>query len=203
PVAGVTSRWTASTSASSSAKRLSWPGSSWSGLCTRCATATPGPCVGWRRRWRRCRQRSTTPTWPPPRSICASWRARRIPGGPSWPASWVWKLGERRPRRTGSNDRISGRCDAGRGAAPASYGAGLDLGAGGRAGPGLGGHAVFDRDQQAAALPALLATNSPGAGITEPLPEEAWRHQPQEISDELVAALGACLPAVRPPTLAV
>ena len=39
-------------------------------------------------------------------------------------------------------------------------------------------------------------------GITDPLPEEAWRHQPQEISDELVAALGACLAAVRAPTLA-
>src|SRR5205807_8328219 len=39
-------------------------------------------------------------------------------------------------------------------------------------------------------------------GIIERLPEEAWRHQPQEISDELVAALGACLAAVRAPTLA-
>jgi chromosome segregation and condensation protein ScpB len=39
-------------------------------------------------------------------------------------------------------------------------------------------------------------------GITEPLPEAAWRHQPKEISDELVAALGACLAAVRAPTLA-
>jgi transcriptional regulator with XRE-family HTH domain len=26
-------------------------------------------------------------------------------------------------------------------------------------------------------------------GITEPLPEEAWRQQPREISDELVASL--------------
>jgi transcriptional regulator with XRE-family HTH domain len=39
-------------------------------------------------------------------------------------------------------------------------------------------------------------------GITEPLPEEAWRQRPREISDELVAALGACLAAVRAATLA-
>jgi transcriptional regulator with XRE-family HTH domain len=39
-------------------------------------------------------------------------------------------------------------------------------------------------------------------GITEPLPEEAWRQQPREISDELVATLGACLAAVRQATLA-
>ncbi len=39
-------------------------------------------------------------------------------------------------------------------------------------------------------------------GITEPLPEEAWRLQPREISDELVATLGACLAAVRIATLA-
>jgi chromosome segregation and condensation protein ScpB/DNA-binding XRE family transcriptional regulator len=39
-------------------------------------------------------------------------------------------------------------------------------------------------------------------GITEPLPEEAWRQRPREISDELVATLGACLAAVRSPTLA-
>src|SRR5256712_6945567 len=39
-------------------------------------------------------------------------------------------------------------------------------------------------------------------GITEPLPEEAWRQQPREISDELVAALGACLAAVRQASLA-
>src|SRR6202011_5036816 len=39
-------------------------------------------------------------------------------------------------------------------------------------------------------------------GLTEPLPEEAWRQQPQEISDELVATLGACLAAVRSATLA-
>src|SRR5438445_207361 len=39
-------------------------------------------------------------------------------------------------------------------------------------------------------------------GITEPLPEEAWRQQPREISDELVASLGACLAAVRAATLA-
>src|SRR2546425_10840617 len=39
-------------------------------------------------------------------------------------------------------------------------------------------------------------------GITEPLPEEAWRQQPREISDELVASLGACLAAVRSGTLA-
>jgi chromosome segregation and condensation protein ScpB len=39
-------------------------------------------------------------------------------------------------------------------------------------------------------------------GITEPLPEEAWRQQPQEISDELVATLGACLAVVRSATLA-
>ncbi|MDQ6742411.1 MAG: SMC-Scp complex subunit ScpB [Candidatus Dormibacteraeota bacterium] len=39
-------------------------------------------------------------------------------------------------------------------------------------------------------------------GISEPLPEEAWRLQPQEISDELVATLGACLAAVRAATLA-
>src|SRR3989441_12050506 len=39
-------------------------------------------------------------------------------------------------------------------------------------------------------------------GISEPLPEEAWRQQPREISDELVASLGACLAAVRSATLA-
>jgi transcriptional regulator with XRE-family HTH domain len=39
-------------------------------------------------------------------------------------------------------------------------------------------------------------------GITTPLPEETWRHEPQEISDELVATLGACLAAVRAPMLA-
>src|SRR6202022_292527 len=39
-------------------------------------------------------------------------------------------------------------------------------------------------------------------GISEPLPEQAWRQQPREISDELVATLGACLAAVRQATLA-
>jgi chromosome segregation and condensation protein ScpB/DNA-binding XRE family transcriptional regulator len=39
-------------------------------------------------------------------------------------------------------------------------------------------------------------------GITQPLPEEAWRQQPREISDELLATLGACLAAVRQATLA-
>src|SRR3989441_7450889 len=39
-------------------------------------------------------------------------------------------------------------------------------------------------------------------GISEPLPEEAWRAQPGEISDDLVASLGACLAAVRQGTLA-
>jgi hypothetical protein len=39
-------------------------------------------------------------------------------------------------------------------------------------------------------------------GIIEPLPEEAWRQRPREISDELVAGLGACLVAVRQATLA-
>src|SRR5207244_2196129 len=39
-------------------------------------------------------------------------------------------------------------------------------------------------------------------GISEPLPQEAWRQRPREISDELVATLGACLAAVRSPTLA-
>jgi hypothetical protein len=39
-------------------------------------------------------------------------------------------------------------------------------------------------------------------GISEPLPEEAWRQEPREISDELVATLGACLAAVRQVTLA-
>jgi chromosome segregation and condensation protein ScpB len=39
-------------------------------------------------------------------------------------------------------------------------------------------------------------------GISEPLPEEAWRQQPRQISDELVATLGACLAAVRQATLA-
>jgi hypothetical protein len=39
-------------------------------------------------------------------------------------------------------------------------------------------------------------------GISEPLPEEAWRQQPREISDELVATLGACLAAVRQASLA-
>jgi chromosome segregation and condensation protein ScpB/DNA-binding XRE family transcriptional regulator len=38
--------------------------------------------------------------------------------------------------------------------------------------------------------------------ITQPLPEEAWRQEPREISDELVARLGACLAAVRSATLA-
>jgi transcriptional regulator with XRE-family HTH domain len=39
-------------------------------------------------------------------------------------------------------------------------------------------------------------------GITEALPEESWRQQPREISDEVVAKLGACLAAVRSATLA-
>ncbi len=39
-------------------------------------------------------------------------------------------------------------------------------------------------------------------GISEPLPEEAWRQHPREISDELVATLGACLAAVRQASLA-
>jgi chromosome segregation and condensation protein ScpB len=39
-------------------------------------------------------------------------------------------------------------------------------------------------------------------GISEPLPEEAWRQQPREISDELIATLGACLAAARQATLA-
>jgi hypothetical protein len=39
-------------------------------------------------------------------------------------------------------------------------------------------------------------------GISEPLPEEAWRSQPREISDDLVATLGACLAAVRQASLA-
>src|SRR2546423_12468468 len=39
-------------------------------------------------------------------------------------------------------------------------------------------------------------------GISEPLPEETWRQQPREISDELVATLGACLAAVRQASLA-
>jgi chromosome segregation and condensation protein ScpB len=39
-------------------------------------------------------------------------------------------------------------------------------------------------------------------GITQPLPEEAWRQQPREISDEVVATLGACLAVVRSATLA-
>src|SRR3989442_12625738 len=39
-------------------------------------------------------------------------------------------------------------------------------------------------------------------GISEPLPEEAWQQQPREISDELVATLGACLAAVRQASLA-
>jgi chromosome segregation and condensation protein ScpB len=34
-------------------------------------------------------------------------------------------------------------------------------------------------------------------GITEALPEEAWRQQPGEISDELAAMLGACRAALR------
>jgi hypothetical protein len=44
--------------------------------------------------------------------------------------------------------------------------------------------------------------HSPNAGHPEPLPEETWRQQPREISDELVANLGACLAAVRSATLA-
>jgi chromosome segregation and condensation protein ScpB/DNA-binding XRE family transcriptional regulator len=39
-------------------------------------------------------------------------------------------------------------------------------------------------------------------GITEPLPQEAWRQQPREITDELVASLGACVAAVRQASLA-
>jgi chromosome segregation and condensation protein ScpB len=39
-------------------------------------------------------------------------------------------------------------------------------------------------------------------GISVPLPVEAWRQQPREISDELLATLGACLAAVRQATLA-
>jgi chromosome segregation and condensation protein ScpB/DNA-binding XRE family transcriptional regulator len=39
-------------------------------------------------------------------------------------------------------------------------------------------------------------------GITLPLPEEAWRQPTGEISDQLVAALGACLASVRTAMLA-
>ena len=39
-------------------------------------------------------------------------------------------------------------------------------------------------------------------GIIERLPEEAWHQQPREISDALVASLGACLATVRSATLA-
>jgi hypothetical protein len=39
-------------------------------------------------------------------------------------------------------------------------------------------------------------------GISEPLPEEALRQPPREISDALVAKLGACSAAVRQVTLA-
>jgi transcriptional regulator with XRE-family HTH domain len=39
-------------------------------------------------------------------------------------------------------------------------------------------------------------------GMSEPLPEKAWRQQPRQISDELVATLGACLAAVRQAALA-
>jgi len=39
-------------------------------------------------------------------------------------------------------------------------------------------------------------------GISEPLSEETWRQQPREISDELVATLGACLAALRQATVA-
>jgi transcriptional regulator with XRE-family HTH domain len=36
--------------------------------------------------------------------------------------------------------------------------------------------------------------------ISEPLPEEAWRQHPREITDDLVATLGGCLAAVRAAT---
>ena len=39
-------------------------------------------------------------------------------------------------------------------------------------------------------------------GIAEPLPREAWEREVGEITEELVAALGACLVAVRQATLA-
>jgi hypothetical protein len=39
-------------------------------------------------------------------------------------------------------------------------------------------------------------------GISEPLPDEAWRTERREVSDQLVATLGACLAAVRAATLA-
>src|SRR5437660_849657 len=39
-------------------------------------------------------------------------------------------------------------------------------------------------------------------GISEPLPEEVWHQQRREVSDEIVATLGACLAAVRQATLA-
>jgi chromosome segregation and condensation protein ScpB/DNA-binding XRE family transcriptional regulator len=39
-------------------------------------------------------------------------------------------------------------------------------------------------------------------GISEPLPEEAWRQRSREIPDELVATLGACLATVRQASLA-
>jgi transcriptional regulator with XRE-family HTH domain len=39
-------------------------------------------------------------------------------------------------------------------------------------------------------------------GISEPLPEEAWQQLPREISDQLVATLGACLAAVGQASLA-
>jgi len=44
---------------------------------------------------------SVGPVLPP--SICASWRVRTIPGGPSWPPSSASWAGEKRPRRRRSS----------------------------------------------------------------------------------------------------
>jgi Segregation and condensation complex subunit ScpB len=59
------------------------------------------------------------------------------------------------------------------------------------------------RNRKAPTLPEVVGAGSGRRwALTEPLPEEAWRQQPREISDELVATLGACLAAVRSVTLA-
>jgi hypothetical protein len=53
-----------------------------------------------------------------------------------------------------------------------------------------------------ASLAAPLGADPGALGISEPLPEEAWRAWPREISDELEATPGACLSAVRRASLA-
>jgi hypothetical protein len=69
-------------------------------------------------------------------------------------------------------------------------------------GPAFGQNVVVDRDREAAPVPRSWPRIRRPLGITEPLPEEVWSQHRRKVSDEIVAALGACLAAVRQATLA-